>query len=79
MSKIQHYRFIIKGFHPESDSEWIEDESSDTAEEAWEYMYSLPEIDYGHGYYTVFDTKLNKEVKFTDLKNYEELLKIKRF
>lgn len=58
-------RFIIKGFHPESDDEWTEPESFTTAEQAFEYIDGCPEIDNGHGHYEVWDTYTNQEVQFS--------------
>ena len=57
-------RFIIKGVHPESESEWIEEESFDTAEDAFDHITNLDVIDHGLGHYEVWDTLEGKKVGF---------------
>jgi hypothetical protein len=54
--------FIIKGFHPESDSEWTEPGEFETVEDANKHIEKLPEIDCGHGHYEVWDKDKNISV-----------------
>lgn len=59
-------RFVIKGFHPESDSCWIEEKSFDELNnELIEFYNNLPQIDYGNGWYEIWDIVENKEVEIS--------------
>lgn len=55
-------RYWIKGFHPESDSEWFEDETFNLKNNAFDYMFDLPDIDNGHGYRVIWDSWTNEIV-----------------
>lgn len=55
-------RYWIKNFHPESDSEWFEEETFNLSDKAFDHMIELPEIDQGHGYRQVWDNWKNKPV-----------------
>lgn len=55
-------RYVIKGVHGESDSEWFEPGGYPTPLEASVAINKLPIIDHGNGMYVVWDNFENEEV-----------------
>ncbi len=53
-------RYYITGRHPESDSEWIEEETFYTPEEAFSHIETL--LNDGSVIYSVIDRQTGKEV-----------------